>query len=110
MLMHCVAAAVGDVCGVLLVSLLPATGAVQRLALSVPPCVPIWEAWPGLGSPARCSPACTSPANLGSFMSNAEAILWLCEIVLLMLCNLKTKCFLLIINSYSVGTDSLQGH
>lgn len=103
-------AAVGDVCRVLLVSLLLATGAVQRLALPVPPCVPIWEAWPGLGSPACCSPACTSPTNLRSFMSNTEAILWLCEIVLLMLCNLKTKCFLLIINSYSVGTDSLQGH
>lgn len=103
--MRSLAGAVGDVCGALLVSLLPALGssACATQCAQLGGLAPAWH-------PAHCPPASTSPTNLGSFVSNSEAILWLCEIVLLMLCTLKTKCFLLIINSYSVGIDSLQGH
>lgn len=69
--------------------LLPAAGgAPVTPALPVLPCMPGWQ---GLAQPRRPArrPALRMPTNLWSSLSNSEVILRLCEILLLVLCNLR---------------------
>lgn len=51
---------------------------------------------------AAC-PAYRSPASSWSFWNSARVLLWLCRALQRLLCYLKMRCFLLIMNSYFAG-------